>query len=69
MCVCVWGSIDILIFVELRLLLELEEALEKEVKSTACPFQTLNLLLPSIITHQVWPKEWDEAVIVSNTLH
>ena len=45
-----------------------EEALEKEPIDDLMPFSDLKPLTAKNI-HQVWQKEWDEAIIVSNELH
>ena len=45
-----------------------KEALEKEPIDDLMPFSDLKLLSAKYI-HQVWQKEWDEAMIVSNKLH
>ena len=45
-----------------------EEALEKEPIDDLMPFSDLKPLTAKNI-HQVWQKEWDEAIIVSNKLH
>ena len=42
-----------------------KEALEKEPKDDLMPFSGLKLLSARYI-HQVWQKEWDEAMIASN---
>ena len=42
-----------------------EEALDKEPTSDLMPFSDLMPLMTKHI-NQVWQKEWDEAVIVSN---
>ena len=44
------------------------EALDKEHTDDLIPFSDLKSLTAKQI-HQVWQKEWDEAVIVSNKLH
>ena len=45
-----------------------KEALEKEPTDDLLPFLDLKPLTAKYI-HQVWHKEWDEAIIVSNKLH
>ena len=45
-----------------------KEALEKEPTDNLMPFSDLKPLTAKYI-HQVWQKEWDETVIVSNKLH
>ena len=45
-----------------------KEALEKEPIDDQMPFSDLKALTAKYI-HQVWQKEWDEAIIVSNKLH
>ena len=45
-----------------------KEALEKEPTDDLMPFSDLKPLTAKYI-HQVWQKEWDEAIIVSNQLH
>ena len=45
-----------------------EEALEKEPTDDLMPFSDLKPLTAKYV-HQVWQKEWDEAVTVSNKLH
>ena len=45
-----------------------KEALEKEPIDDLMPFSGLKLLSARYI-HQVWQKEWDEVIIVSNKLH
>ena len=44
-----------------------EEALEKEPIDDLMPFSELKPLTAKYI-HQVWKKEWDEAIKVSNRL-
>ena len=44
-----------------------KEALEKEPIDDLMPFSDLKPLTAKYI-HQVWQKEWDEAIIVSNKL-
>ena len=44
------------------------KALEKELAVDLMPLSDLKPLTAKYI-HQVWQKEWDEAVIVSNKLH
>ena len=44
-----------------------KEALEKEPIADLMPFSDLNPFTATYI--QVWQKEWDKAVIVSNKLH
>ena len=44
-----------------------KEALEKEPTDDFTPFSDLKPLTAKHI-HQVWQKEWDEAVMVSNKL-
>ena len=45
-----------------------EEAPNKEPTVHLVPFSDVKTLTPRYV-HQVWQKEWDEAVIVSNKLH
>ena len=45
-----------------------KEALEKEPIDDLMPFSDLKPLTAKYI-HQVWQKEWDEAIIVYNKLH
>ena len=45
-----------------------KEALEKEPIDDLMPFSDLKSLTAKYI-HQVWQKEWDEAIILSNKLH
>ena len=45
-----------------------KEALEKEPVDDLMPFSDLKPLTAKCI-HQVWQKEWDAAIIVSNKLH
>ena len=45
-----------------------KEALEKEPIDDLMPFSDLKPLTAKYI-HQVWQKEWDEVIIVSNKLH
>ena len=45
-----------------------EEALEKEPIDDRMPISDLKPLTAKYI-HQVWQKEWDEAIIVSKKLH
>ena len=45
-----------------------EEALEKEPIDDLMPFSDLKPLTAKNI-HQVWQKEWDEAITLSNKLH
>ena len=45
-----------------------KEALEKEPVDDLMPFSDLKPLTAKYV-HQVWQKEWDEAIIVSNKLH
>ena len=45
-----------------------KEAHDKEATDDLMPFLDLKPLTAKYI-HQVWQKEWDEAVIVSNKLH
>ena len=45
-----------------------KEALEKEPIADLMPFSVLKPLTAKYI-HQVWQKEWDEAIVVSNKLH
>ena len=45
-----------------------KEALEKEPIDDVMPFSDLKPLTAKYI-HQVWHKEWDEAITVSNKLH
>ena len=45
-----------------------KEALEKEPIADLMPFSILKPLTAKYI-HQVWQKEWDQAIIVSNKLH
>ena len=45
-----------------------KEALRKERVNDLMPFSDLKPLATRYI-HQVWQKEWDEAIIVSNKLH
>ena len=45
-----------------------KEALEKEPTDDLMPFSDLKPLTAKYI-HQVWQKEWDEAITVSNKLH
>ena len=45
-----------------------KEALEKEPRDDLMPFTDLKPLTAKYI-HQVWQKEWDEAIVVSNKLH
>ena len=44
-----------------------KEALEKEPVDDLMPFSDLEPLTAKYV-HQVWQKEWDEAIIVSNKL-
>ena len=44
-----------------------KEALEKESIDDLMPFSDLKPLTAKYI-HQVWQKEWDEAIVVSNKL-
>ena len=43
-----------------------KEALEKETLDDLMPFSDLKPLTAKYI-HQVWQKEWDEAIVVSKT--
>ena len=45
-----------------------KEALEKEPIDDVMPFSDLKPLTAKYI-HQVWHKEWDETVLVSNEFH
>ena len=45
-----------------------KEALEKEPINDLMPFSDLKPLTAKYV-HQVWQKEWDEAILVSNKLH
>ena len=45
-----------------------KEALEKEPIDDLMPFSDLKPLTAKYI-HQVWQKEWDEAIVVSTKLH
>ena len=45
-----------------------EEALKKEPTVDLMPLSDLKPLTAKY-THQIWQKEWDEAVIVPNKLH
>ena len=45
-----------------------KETLKKEPIDDLMPFSDLKPLTAKYI-HQVWQKEWDEAVILSNKLH
>ena len=45
-----------------------KETLEKEHTDDLMPFSDLKPLTAKYI-HQVWQKEWDEAIIVSRKLH
>ena len=45
-----------------------KEALGKEPIDDLMSFSDLKPLTAKYI-HQVWPKKWDEAIIVSNKLH
>ena len=42
--------------------------LEKEPTDSLIPFSDLKPLTAKCV-HQVWQKEWDEAIVVSNQLH
>ena len=45
-----------------------KETLKKEPIDDLMPFSDLKPLTAKYI-HQVWQKEWDEVIIVSNKLH
>ena len=51
------------------LLIELlKKSLDKEPTDDLIPFSDLKPMTAEYI-HQVWQKEWDEAIIASNKLH
>ena len=63
------GFPDLLVFVEMRLADRAAiDALKKEPTVDLMPFSDLKPLIAKCV-NQVWQKEWDEAVIVSNKLH
>ena len=58
-----------LVFGEMRPLIELlQKLLTENLQTISCPFSDLKPLTAKYI-HQVWRREWDEAVIVFNKLH
>ena len=63
------GFLNMLVFGEMRPLIELlQKLLTENLQTISCPFSDLKPLTAKYI-HQVWRREWDEAVIVFNKLH
>ena len=63
------GFLDMLVFEETRLLIELQKKLlTKKPTADLMPFSDLKPLTAKYI-YQVWQKEWDETGLVSNIFH
>ena len=63
------GFLDMLVFEETRLLIELrKKLLTKKTTIDLMPFSDLKHLTAKYV-YQVWQKEWDETGLVSNKFH
>ena len=63
------GSWTFLVFEEMRLLIELRKRLlTKNPTADLMPFSDLKPLTAKYV-YQIWQKEWDETVLVSNKFH
>ena len=54
--------------VKANLQLSFKEALDKKPKADVMPFSDLKPLTAKYV-YQVWQKEWDETVLISNKFH
>ena len=59
------GFLDMLVFEETRLLIELRKKL---LTADLMPFSDLKPFTAKYV-YQIWQKEWDETVLVSNKFH